>query len=432
MPSPKGPKPRSELEPAFLFLGGTQATRYPRFMNALHRRGLTALAIDDPFPEGAMGAALDDKCRSLAFDDEVGVLSQVRAWSKDYDIRGVAALIDARCGAASLAAELLGTRHPGLLAARVCPDKFLQRIFLRNFGPASQVIHVEDDGSAATEPTIGFPCVLKPADLHSSLGVERIDGPLDLLEALREHPPGRRLLLERFATGREYSVESFSLDGEIVFSNITEKFEKKDGSHFICEGYFIPPVSLPNEDRSTLLDFDRKILRALDFQTGVSHAEYRVDDDGMPTLVEIAARPPGDGLLQLARLSTGFEAEEAVVALALGERPGGACMERYVGTRYAPDGEGTLSRVELVTPTNTRVFTANPFATPPPLETLQPSDAGGVRQIFLTKLPGTPMNAPRSDLDRCAFFVGDAPSESGILELMKAEIKAVVGTGAGR
>lgn len=404
---------------AILLLGGTGRTRYPLFERAASRRGLVVLAVDDPQPSGCEVETENASTQavSLSHGDDEGVINQVMRWSELFDIRGVASLIDARVFVGSLAADLLGCRHPGLRAAHICSDKHLQRAFLREFGPASQLLRSGSIDESAL-PTTGYPYVVKPTNLHSSQGVCRVDDLESLRTAVTDRIDGHSLLLEPMLMGRECSVEAFVEAGKILFVNLTEKTEKKQGRHFICEGYNVPPLDLSEDEKLRLLELNEKVLISLQFDTGVTHAEYRFDGNGMPVLVEIAARPPGDGTLQLIRLSSGMEAEEALIALALGEPIPTAHMQRFISVRYFPNIPGRFKGMDVHCIDAPDVIAIDKLSKPPILDSLDPDEPACIREIATLKAVGAQLTLPVSDLDRCAYVIMDAPDKVCVREAL--------------
>ena len=76
-------------------------------------------------------------------------------------------------------------------------------------------------------------------------------------------------------------------------------------------GHTAPDPRLTPAQVTAVLDANAEILARLDFVDGAAHAEFRIGPGGAVTLMEIAARPAGDGIYPLYHLATGTPLEDA-------------------------------------------------------------------------------------------------------------------------
>lgn len=324
------------LPPAFILFGGFMARYFPGIWAQIRIRGLALLIVDDLDEVLKEIGDQFNGCASTPFNifnevahvmpvDMAGMLQQVSRWAERYDIRGVASTRENRVEQASLAADMLNLPSPGLRAARICTNKYLQRLYLKEWSPPFLCITPAQRSSCRPPPDI-FPAVLKPVGRSSSLGVQRILSQSELTAAVQEYPDEEVLILEGLLQGREYSIEALIQQRKVIYENITQKVPKPGMTRYFVElGHSIPATNLTEEEADRLLSAHRAILKRLDFQDGYGGAEYLVTNDGKIYLAEIAARSPGDGILPLYLLATGHEMEEAIVTIALG-----------VETKYAP------------------------------------------------------------------------------------------------
>ena len=181
--------------------------------------------------------------------------------------------------------------------------------------------------AAAACREIGYPCIIKPTNLAGSLYVNLVRSEEELRSAYRAirdaamitefmDEPSLRLLIEEYVEGPEYSVESFSEDGEVKFASITEK--KTSGApHFVELAHVSPPVSLPIPE-SRVHAFTARVLAALEITNGVSHCEIVITADG-PKVIECACRNGGDRIMWITELATGVNLLKAQVLAAQGK-----------------------------------------------------------------------------------------------------------------
>ena len=233
--------------------------------------------------------------------------------------------------AANAAARLLGVRHNPPDAVAATRDKLAMRRALADAG-------ITQPGFAAAGPgevpraakTIGFPAVVKPANLSASRGVIRVDTTSDAewaeakIRALlvAECGVGTDLLLvEQYVPGDELAIEGLLVPEGLEVLAVIDKPEPASGPYF-AETFLTTPSRLPEELQTAAIDLVRATCHALGLVAGPVHAEVRITEDGTPHLVEIAARSIG-GLCSRA-LSFGFlgePLEALILRSALGRDP---------------------------------------------------------------------------------------------------------------
>ncbi|HIW62955.1 MAG TPA: ATP-grasp domain-containing protein [Candidatus Stackebrandtia excrementipullorum] len=229
-----------------------------------------------------------------------------------------------------LAAAALAERHrlpgAGMHAAKCLRDKASLRAAATTTGIAQPDWAVVD----SLEDVLAFPrrpLVLKPSNRQASVGVELTEpGDDDAAvsaawhrtraadEPMMASPDGTppRHLVEHRLSGREVSVEALVERGRTVFVNQTAK-TILPGPHPVELAHVVPapdPVALDGAMR--------QLVEALDFGTGVLHAEWILVDDE-PHLIECAGRFPGDEIVPLIDLAYGGSLTKDLVTLLSGQ-----------------------------------------------------------------------------------------------------------------
>jgi len=165
--------------------------------------------------------------------------------------------------------------------------------------------------------------IIKPLDTQGSRGVQVCA----CEEELREKYPEaahwssnhRDVIIEQFATGREFVVESLVLNyeyrnlciGDTLYFDIPDAFAAKSR---------IFPTTADAALRSKVLALDEKIIRGFSLRQGITHSEYIMEGDEV-YLIETAAR--GGGVFissDLIRLSSGLHTEQFLINIALGQQ----------------------------------------------------------------------------------------------------------------
>lgn len=159
--------------------------------------------------------------------------------------------------------------------------------------------------SGAAELT--FPLVLKPRDFAGNVGTIKVDHPDELpaafdycRDSLLEIAPiydfsdGRFQAEEFVDATHEVSVEVANWDDHRAVLAVTDK-SKAGAPYFTERGQLVPSQDSDDEAlRQVALD----ACAALDITRGLAHVEVLVNGDRL-SVVEVAARPGGDGIMDL-------------------------------------------------------------------------------------------------------------------------------------
>jgi ATP-grasp domain len=333
------------------------------------------------------------------------VLAAVQDWIRDYDVRGVICSGEVFVDAAAVLAEALALPSPGPWAARVCRDKVMQRVVLRDHGPSWRAFAPHERDAAASDV---YPCVIKPAGRMFSSGVVRVENDSELRAALPAYGPDETVLVEELVTGPEFSVEALVHHGELVWSGVTAKLTNEDSGPYFTEIGHTSPAKVPLPHADALVAANSAILKTLRFDSGITHAEFRLSD-GQPVLMEIAARLPGDAIMMLWHLATGRPLEPAIVDLALGLRPEYPVPTRRAVQRYLEHSPGRLVDVRSAEENVSWIADDGYWPTVEPSATEGPARCASV----LVGLPRGSRLGPLNDsFGRSASVVVDLPWEA--------------------
>lgn len=173
---------------------------------------------------------------------------------------------------------------------------------------------------------VGFPAVVKPLQMAGSIGVARVNDPVELLAAYEDIindteggwgvELGSEVLVEELLVGTEYCVDGYvTKDGNTsVFEFV--KIELGAQPHFQEIGYTAyNPEDLP--ESTAMADYVKEVVRACGIIAGPFHSEVMFTKDG-PVLIEIANRLPGDHVPQLVERATGISFATCALAAAAG------------------------------------------------------------------------------------------------------------------
>lgn len=221
-------------------------------------------------------------------------------------------------------AEALGLVGNGMESAMVSTNKHLMRRAFEKAGLPSCKSVLADEGMDLSSINMDYPLIVKPTDRSGSRGIFKVLHPEELESAVafaREPSFEKRVLIEEFAEGREYSIEYISYEGQHTFLACTEKFTT-GAPMFVETGHLQPPKHMDAETLGRIKALVPKVLDSLGVKHGASHTELKIDVKGNIKLIECGARMGGDCIgSDLVKLSTGIDFVGAVIDVACGRAP---------------------------------------------------------------------------------------------------------------
>ena len=221
-------------------------------------------------------------------------------------------------------AEALGLVGNGMESAMVATNKHLMRRAFEKAGLPSCKSVLADEGMDLSSINMDYPLVVKPTDRSGSRGIFKVTKPEELAKAVafaREPSFEKKVLIEEFAEGREYSIEYISHKGQHSFLACTEKFTT-GAPMFVETGHLQPPKHMDEDTLSRIKELVPKVLDSLGVVHGASHTELKIDEGGNIKLIECGARMGGDCIgSDLVKLSTGIDFVGAVIDVSCGRAP---------------------------------------------------------------------------------------------------------------
>ena len=262
--------------------------------------------------------------------DEKAIL----AFAQEHGIDGVITdQTDIAVRSVAYVAEKMGLPGIGYETGLLFTDKSRMRTRLARLGlpllANKTVSSVEDAvafyrelGSTAAEGAKPVRVIIKPLDTQGSRGVQVCACEQEIRDKFQEAARwsgSREVIVEHFATGREFVVESLVLDhqyrtlciGDTLYFDIPDAFAAKSR---------IFPTTADDALRQKVLSLDEKIITGFGLKQGITHSEYIMDGDEV-YLIETAAR--GGGVFissDLISLSSGLHTEQFLIDMALGQQ----------------------------------------------------------------------------------------------------------------
>jgi formate-dependent phosphoribosylglycinamide formyltransferase (GAR transformylase) len=144
---------------------------------------------------------------------------------------------------------------------------------------------------------VGFPVCVKPVDGAAAQATFKVDTMEVLDQILHASAPSqeRPLQIEEFVVGDEFSLETFSVDGQHLWHSLTqyEPTPLNVVNNPWIQWKVICPREVDDPEYDDIKAAGRQALDALGMQSGLTHLEWFRRPDGSIAISEVAARPPG-------------------------------------------------------------------------------------------------------------------------------------------
>jgi len=284
-----------------------------------------------PNPISAPNRLLDHMLSGNMFDPP-GALEAVKEFERSEGLRpeAVVPVIEMTVPVAVEIAEHYGLPAISRQCLRFARDKHaMKEAFERAGLPTAR--HVAYSTLAELQQaarSLRFPLVLKPRDFAGSVGTIKVDGPAGL-EAAHQHcrssllgsspayglADGRFQAEEFVESTHEVSIEVLNYGDRRMVMSVTDKLVTKL-PYFAEIGHTLPSRDNDNQPLRTLA---MNACAALQIDRGIAHVEVLLNaGTGAMSLVEVGARPGGDGLMDMIDRVYGFNPYEYHVAAYLG------------------------------------------------------------------------------------------------------------------
>jgi carbamoyl-phosphate synthase large subunit len=277
---------------------------------------LCTIAVD--FDNKAPGFKYSDLRIFLSTHDKEGVLKE----AKKLNIDGVLTTSDFPVRTVAYLSEKLNLNGLSQRSALISTDKYLLREILKekklNYPKYVKVIGINDLSKIDF-----FPAIIKPIDSSASRGVKKVNTKEELYneyEISKSFSTNGIVIVEEYINGKEYSIESISVNGKHKIIAITEKITiGKENGYFVEYAHKLP-AELNTLNCNLILKTTNDGLTAIELENSLSHTEIVISNK-KAYIIEIGARLGGDFIgSDLVCLSTGIDMLKNVISLSIGEK----------------------------------------------------------------------------------------------------------------
>jgi biotin carboxylase len=257
--------------------------------------------------------------------------------------------------AAAVATELRLPGYP-LDLADAATNKRLMRERTRSAGircPEFRCVSSAEEAPALATQML-LPAIVKPVDNCSSRGVRFVKTPVELAPAIADalsQSRAREVIVERFLTGAEGSIEALVQNRELVILGVCEKTKSALPFRFDLELRY--PGAYDASVQRDIEQLAKRIVSVFDIEDGILHIEFLVSDSTHEvSLIEFAVRGCGSKVItHLLPALTGVDVAAWLIRRALGVRDAATPVPRrglHGALHFLMFPEGTVSAVRGV------------------------------------------------------------------------------------
>ena len=165
------------------------------------------------------------------------------------------------------------------------------------------------EASRAAAETIGLPLVIKPIAGAGSANTHEVRDQASLEAAIDDVGEHRKVSVEEYIEGEEYTFDTVCANGNILYENIAW-YRPKPIIGRNVEWISMQTVNLRNPGRPELAagrELGQRVIETLGFRTGFTHMEWFRTPSGEAVFGEIGGRPPGGRSVDLMNFSNDFD-----------------------------------------------------------------------------------------------------------------------------
>jgi len=327
----------------------------PYFCRGLAVNGADVIGVSD-VPEHELPRLTRENMKGYIrvanFMDEDDVVRQVRERMTGQEVARVACLWEPGVILAAKIREALGIPGMRVEQAQTFRNKDLMKQQVTAAGvrtpkhaSATSMKGVKD---AATE--LGFPLIVKPIAGAGSMDTIRANSMAELEQSLTRVQSYDEVNVEEFIEGEEYTYDTICVDGRIVYENVCYY---RPNPLIARSTEWISPQTMTLRDLSPPvvqqgISLGHDVLKAMDFQTGMTHMEWFYTPKGEAVFGEIAARPPGAHTVDLMNYTSDVDLFVGYAEAELHGRLSQDATRKYnaVNIFKRAQGRGRITRIE--------------------------------------------------------------------------------------
>ncbi len=217
--------------------------------------------------------------------------------------------------ATAYACEKLGLPgHDSYEVAKILHHKDMYRKFAQRVGIKSpKAITYTSKSDLDKLSNLSFPVLVKPVDLFSGMGISRCESAREVETAIKKVEEVTRepkVVIEEFLEGTNHGFSVIIKDKKVICYIVDE--EVHDYNEYAVSAAFTPS-GVPQSALQQLICDTETMSRELNLVDGLVHIQFILSADGIPTILEVCRRSPGDLYIKFAQKATGVNYPKLIV-----------------------------------------------------------------------------------------------------------------------
>lgn len=158
-----------------------------------------------------------------------------------------------------------------------------------------------------------FPIIVKPVDLTGGKGIHRAANANEAREAYKDACSRTRqdhIVVEEFVQGSNHGFSAMLVKGKVAFAF-------SDNEQYYINKYMVSGANSPSTSSDKTLamlrEYSERIAQELHLVDGILHIQYIERADGIPIIIEICRRAPGDLYIKFVKYATGIDYPRFIV-----------------------------------------------------------------------------------------------------------------------
>lgn len=204
--------------------------------------------------------------------------------------------------------------------AKLCCNKHFMR---EAFGQDSRfhVPYMVCRTLSEAEKASFYPMAMKPVDSQGQRGVYRVDNFAEVSEhfdSVMRFSKSGQIILEKYISGREVSVNAYIKDGEVIFSMLSDRESFSELPGGIIKAHHLPSVFENTQTHKEITELVAEAVKKLEINNGPVYFQIKVCC-GHPYLIEVTPRLDGCHMWRLIKEYCGVNLLEMTMSHMLGK-----------------------------------------------------------------------------------------------------------------
>ena len=166
-----------------------------------------------------------------------------------------------------------------------------------------------------------YPMIMKPVDSQGQRGVYRVNNFAEVSEhfdSAMGFSKSGQIILEKYISGREVSVNAYIKDGEVIFSMLSDREAFSDLPGGIIKAHHLPSVFENTKTHKEITELVAEAVKTLEINNGPVYFQIKVCC-GYPYLIEVTPRLDGCHMWRLIKEYCGVNLLEMTMSHMVGK-----------------------------------------------------------------------------------------------------------------